>query len=190
MWYYNQRKKLFVRWEYIGLLWAHSSFIIRPVSRGVQQVKLHPQDESRVHFAKPVFRRAQQDATGASAKLRLGLLKSLLKIDCGSKGLENARFFWGFCPLDTQWGVAPGPPLGDGALRLASLGQLHPQDENLATALFIIAAFCNCWYRKVKTYFYSTTYLQHLFSGLPKFVLKVTVYHIQHNRHSSTLRFF
>jgi hypothetical protein len=79
----------------------------------------------------------QQGATGASAKLRLGLLKSLSKIDCGPKGLENARFFWGFGSGDTQWGIAPGPPLGDGALRLASLGQLQPQDENLATALLI-----------------------------------------------------
>jgi hypothetical protein len=97
-----------------------------PYPGGLQQVQLHPQDESRVHFAKPVFRRVQQGATGASAKLRLGLLKSLSKIDCGPKGLENARFYWGFGPWDTRWGVAPGPPLGDGALRLASLGQLHP----------------------------------------------------------------
>jgi hypothetical protein len=88
----------------------------------VQQVQLHPQDESKVHFAKPVSMRMLQGATGA----RLSLLKSSLKIDCGPKGLENARFLWGLGPLDTQWGVAPGPPLGDGALRLASLGKLHP----------------------------------------------------------------
>jgi hypothetical protein len=43
----------------------------RPVSRGVQQVQLHPQYESRVHFSRPVSRRVQQGATGASAKLRL-----------------------------------------------------------------------------------------------------------------------
>ena len=77
----------------------------------------------------------QQGATGASAKSRLTLLKSLLKIDFGPKGLENTIFFRGLGPLDTQWGVTPGPTLWDGALRLASLGQLHPQDENLATAL-------------------------------------------------------
>jgi hypothetical protein len=31
----------------------------------------------------------------------LGPLKFSLKIDCGPKELENARFFWGLGPLDT-----------------------------------------------------------------------------------------
>jgi hypothetical protein len=39
-------------------------------------------------------------ATGAIAKLRLSQLKSSLKIDCGPKELENARFFRGLGPLE------------------------------------------------------------------------------------------
>ena len=65
-----------------------------------------------------------------------------------SRGEENARFFWGLGLLVILWGVAPGSPLRDGALRPQSLLprsvqiapqgrllQLHPQDKILATAL-------------------------------------------------------
>ena len=82
---------------------------------------LAPIDNTSI-ISRPVSR-GPGGATGASAKLRLSELKSLLKIDCGPNGLEDARFLLDFAPwapngalpLDPFWGLAPTDPSHFGA---------------------------------------------------------------------------